>query len=107
MSDAGPDPDDSPLMRPSWSTRRRIILVTLLFCAGEVVYLTAWGRDTSLHETIANGAFILAGAVIGAYVFGAVWDDANVMSNLGRPRRPKRMDFEGIDAPQPPKDYGS
>ena len=29
-------------------------------------------------------AFGLAGSVIGAYVFGAVWDDRNVMQHIGR-----------------------
>ena len=97
------EPDDMAegLPRPSWRIRRRIILVTLLFCAGEVVYLTVWGRDTGLHEALANGALILAGSVIGAYVFGAVWDDANVLTSARPPRRPRLPDFEGDDLPPP------
>lgn len=82
--------------RPSWRVRRRIIFATLIFCAAEVFYLTVWGRDTDLHETLANGALILAGSVIGAYVFGAVWDDANLLSSASRgPRRPRHPDNEG------------
>lgn len=73
-----------------WAIRRRIIIATLLFCAGETVYLTVWGRDTALHETIANGILLLAGSVIGTYVFGAVWDDRNALA-LGR-RRGRRDD---------------
>lgn len=66
--------------KPSWRVRRRIIITTLLFCAGETIYLTGWGADTNLHSTIANGVLILAGSVIGAYVFGAAWDDRNMLS---------------------------
>lgn len=72
--------------KPSWRMRRRIIVATLIFCAGEVIYLTGWGDDTDLASTIANGVLILAGSVIGSYVFGAVWDDRNVMAM--RRRRP-------------------
>jgi DMSO reductase anchor subunit len=65
--------------KPSWKIRRRIVIATLLFCAGEILYLTAWAESTQLAETIASGVLILAGSVIGSYVFGAVWDDRNVM----------------------------
>ena len=75
------------MQKPSWRIRRRIIIATLLFCAGETIYLTGWGADTSLHAAIANGVLILAGSVIGAYVFGAAWDDRNVMVARGRVRR--------------------
>jgi len=77
-----------PFPKPSWRVRRAIIIGTLIFCAAEIVYLTIWGKDTNLAETIANGIIILAGSVIGAYVFGAVWDDRNVMamSRAGRSR---------------------
>ena len=67
------------LDKPSWKIRRRIVILTLLFCAGVIAYLTGWAESTELAETIANGVLILAGSVIGSYVFGAVWDDRNVM----------------------------
>jgi len=54
----------------SWRIRRRVIVMTLLFCAGEIIYLTGRAEDTDLTATIANGVLILAGSVIGAYVFG-------------------------------------
>lgn len=86
------------MTRPSWRIRRRIIIATLLFCAGEIVYLTVWADSTSLAETIANGVLILAGSTIGSYVFGAVWDDRNVMAM----RKPKEPDpFSDV----PPKDF--
>lgn len=66
--------------RPSWRIRRTIIVATLIFCAVEIAYLTICGKDTRLSETIANGLVILAGSVIGDYVFGAVWDDRNIMA---------------------------
>lgn len=63
-------------LRPSWTIRRRIILATLIFCAAIVVYLLHKGDDTELARTALASAFTLAGGVIGAYVFGAVWDDS-------------------------------
>lgn len=65
--------------KPSWRIRRRIIVGTLLYCAAMVLYLAVWGDSTSLAEAIATGLILLAGSVIGSYVFGAVWDDRNVM----------------------------
>ncbi len=85
--------------RPSWKIRRRIIVATLLFCAGEIVYLTVWGQDTDLAATIANGVLILAGSTIGSYVFGAVFDDRNVMAM----RKPEKADDPYSDIP--PKDF--
>lgn len=76
-------------MKPDWRVRRRIIIATLLFCAGEILYLTVWAESTDLAQTLANGILILAGSVIGSYVFGAIWDDRNVMQAMrgGRSRR--------------------
>jgi hypothetical protein len=59
----------------TWRIRRRIINTTLVLCALQIIYLTIWGADTRLNETLALGAYTLAGAVIGAYVFGAAWED--------------------------------
>ena len=58
-----------------WKIRRRIIYFTLLFCGLGIVYLIFNGDDTALNGTIANGLFLLAGSVIGSYIFGATWDD--------------------------------
>lgn len=78
-----------PLSRPSWRVRRAIIVGTLIFCALEILYLTIWGQDTDLAETIANGLILLAGSVIAAYVFGATWDDKNFMALSRGGRRPR------------------
>ncbi len=70
--------------RPPWTIRRRIVHATLIFCAACVAFLLWKGEDSALNQAIANGAFLLAGSVIGAFVFGAVWDDKNVMSAFGQ-----------------------
>lgn len=65
------------LMKVEWKIRRKVIFSTLMFCAAEVGYLTFAGQDTQLHQAIATSLILLAGSVIGSYVFGAVWDDNN------------------------------
>lgn len=84
--------------RPSWTIRRRIIHATLLFCAGMVIWIVLRDQDTSVAETVVTSSFILAGSVIGAYVFGAAWDDANVMRHMG-PRA-----YDDLAPPVPPSD---
>jgi len=61
--------------KPKWENRQKVIFGTLFFCALVITYLLIWGKDTSLHETIATWSYILSGAVIGSYVFGAAWED--------------------------------
>lgn len=61
--------------KPKWENRQKVIFGSLIFCACVVIYLLIFGEDTKLHETIATWAFILAGGVIGTYVFGATWED--------------------------------
>ena len=61
--------------QPKWQIRRRIIISTLLFCAGAVAYIMFFGADTSLNETIVTGCFSMATLVISGYIFGAVIDD--------------------------------
>lgn len=68
--------------RPIWKNRRRVIFLSLLFCASMVTYLVIAGEDTSLNETVVTGSFLLAAGVIGSYVFGSTWDDANLMQSL-------------------------
>jgi Na+/proline symporter len=61
--------------KPSWYIRRKIIILTLIFSAIIIAYLTVYGEDNRLHETIATGLIFLSASVIGSYVFGAVWND--------------------------------
>lgn len=64
-----------------WRLRRRIILSTLVFCAMCIAYIMVWGEhDSRVHETIIIGSFGTGTAVIGSYVFGAIWDDKNKTS---------------------------
>ena len=63
--------------KPPWALRRLIIMITLIFCATCVTYIVLYGDDTRVNETIIVSCFALAGATIGSYVFGAVWDDRN------------------------------
>lgn len=66
----------------TWRHRRRIIYGTLVFCAVSITYLLWKGGDDQVHGTIATSAFLLGGAVIGSYVFGAVWDDKNIRAEV-------------------------
>lgn len=59
---------------PDWAVRRRIIILTLIWCSGIVTYLAVWGRPIALSDTIAMNLILLMGGIIGSYVFGAVWE---------------------------------
>jgi hypothetical protein len=69
--------------KPSWRVRRRIVVATLLFCAFCVLWIMLRGDSRSVHEVIVMCSFGLAASTIGAYVFGSVFDDKNVMRELG------------------------
>lgn len=60
----------------SWKNRRRVIFSALIYIAIAIGYLIFRGEDTGLHQDIASGLILLAGGIIGSYVFGAVWDDS-------------------------------
>lgn len=68
--------------RPKWENRRRVIFLTLLFCAGCIIYVMVQGNDTRVNETIVMMSFITMISVIGSYVFGAAWDDKNILGEL-------------------------
>lgn len=67
---------------PKWERRRGTVFASLMYCAVQNAYLTLYGADTILSRALAEGAFLLAGAVIGSYVFGATWDDRNKMNHV-------------------------
>lgn len=75
------DTQQKPLPRPGdWTRRRWVIWGTLFYCAFEVAFITARPGDALAAPTraaISQALILLAGGVIGSYVFGATWDDQN------------------------------
>ena len=64
--------------RPSWKNRRRVIFLTLGFCAFCIAYIMIFGVDSRVNETIVLGAFGLMFTTIGFYVAGAAWTDVSI-----------------------------
>ena len=63
-------------LAPSRSTRRAIVVCTIVFCAIVIGYVVALGDPAnSLHQSALSWAFTLAGATLGSYIFGSVWDN--------------------------------
>jgi len=63
------------LLEDGWPIRRRVMMAALFYIAGNVQYLIIWGNDTPLNSNIATNLLWCGAGIIGAYVFGAVWDD--------------------------------
>lgn len=61
--------------RERWKYRRRVVFATLVYIAAALAYLIVRGADTALNQQIALALVGAGTAVIGSYVFGAVWDD--------------------------------
>lgn len=60
-----------------WATRRRIIILTLIWASGLITYISVFGRSISVNEAIATNLIFMMGGVIGSYVFGAVWQSTS------------------------------
>ena len=61
-----------------WTNRRRVVQLSLIFCAGSIGYIVY--NPGSGEAAITRGSIgqaLIAGAlgIIGTYVFGAAWDD--------------------------------
>ncbi|MCF1452305.1 hypothetical protein ACQZ61_04045 [Agrobacterium vitis] len=79
-------------MERSWIYRRATVFFTMAFCAGVILALLIGGQDTMLARDLAQGAYLLFGATVGAYVFGAEWSDRNKAKEI----------LQGIDGYPPP-----
>jgi hypothetical protein len=66
----------------NWNKRRKVLFASLIFIAINVQYLIVWGVDDGLRQNIAIALVSAGVAIIGSYVFGAVWDDNNKRSTL-------------------------
>jgi ABC-type transport system involved in cytochrome c biogenesis permease subunit len=65
---------------PKRRTRRAIAVAVLTFCA-VTIEMVLWQGDptNSLHTSALSWSYSLAAATVGGYIFGAVWDNQNVL----------------------------
>lgn len=76
------EPAFAYLEKPVWKIRRRIIILSLLFIGGNLQFIIIKGTDTALYAQIALGLLGAGVAIIGSYVFGVNWDNANFNNML-------------------------
>lgn len=57
---------------PQWAMRRRTIIASLVSCLGLSIYAISKGPETA--AAVVPSVSMLAGAIIGSYVFGAAWE---------------------------------
>ncbi len=74
-------PPAPPSGRDRWRHRRRLVYASLIFDVVIIVASLLLAAYRGLPEALANTtitmAFTHGGGVLGAYVFGAAWDDRN------------------------------
>lgn len=72
---------DDALYLPTRSTRRKIVVASLLFCWAIIGYITHYGNpDNSLHQSIASWAFFSWIAIVFSYAIGAGYENQKVLS---------------------------
>lgn len=73
----------------SWVLRRRFMWVVSSFCMGVIAYVLGSGLDTAPADTAMVFAFLTLLGIVGSYVFGAAWDDRNLMRFGGKNGHPQ------------------
>jgi hypothetical protein len=73
-----------PFPKNEWRRRRNRLDIGLLFLGGLIVYVLWYDSDSEVQQaaiTVLIPSFV---SLIGAYIFGAAWDDKNYMDNISR-----------------------
>lgn len=61
-----------------WSYRRKVVSLSLVFCASCIAYVMIFGAaDSETGKEIINACADAAMVIISGYILGAVWDDKN------------------------------
>lgn len=63
-----------------WKYRRTTVMVALIYCAATISLVLWRGADNALNREAVNVLAILAGTIIGSYVFGAAWERTKGLS---------------------------
>ena len=64
---------DTP--KTSWTVRRLFLFITSAFAMGCITIVLYKAMDTAAAETAVAMSFALLMSNVGAYVFGATWDN--------------------------------
>jgi uncharacterized membrane protein len=75
------------IQQPSWKLRRRAVFGSLIFSMAIIVYTAIRWDSTSLAETLVLGAFGLMGAIVAAYIGGAVYEDTRLPKYIEENKR--------------------
>ncbi|MBS7697863.1 MULTISPECIES: hypothetical protein [unclassified Chelatococcus] len=67
--------DIARVAKDNWKIRRRVVFGALGYIAIMLAFIVLVGTDSALFGQVAVGLIGAAVAIIGSYVFGAVWDD--------------------------------
>lgn len=90
----------------TWRVRRRLVVLTLLYCAAMVAYIVVWGRPIPLSEAVASALILLAGSTLSSYLFGVVWDDKNKVGTVTTEVKTS-IPVEPAAEPKPPEGFAS
>ena len=63
------------MTQPSWTNRRRFMIITIGFCMLNIGYVLYKELDTEAARTVVSMAFTVIGTTVASYVFGAAWQD--------------------------------
>ena len=89
---------------PSWKLRRRAVFGSLLFSMGIIVYTAIRWDSTSLAETLVLGAFGLMGAIVAAYIGGAVYEDTRLGQHI-KNNKTQQLEYNSDLEPGYDEDY--
>jgi hypothetical protein len=73
-----------PFPKNEWKRRRIRLDTGLVFLGGLIVYILWYDSDSEVQQaaiTVLIPSFV---SLIGAYIFGAAWDDKNYMDSVSR-----------------------
>lgn len=71
-----------PLTPNEWKKRRRRLDIFLFAFLGMIGYIIYMDTGSQVHEAALTFLIPSVVALLGSYIFGAVWDDKNYMENV-------------------------
>lgn len=72
------------MIQTSWKYRRTFMFIVSAFCMFVVVFVLLKDLKSGPADTAVTMSFITLLGIVGSYVFGATWDDKNVMRFGGK-----------------------